>query len=158
MSEVHCKWCGQTYEQHDAERSAFDPVPKMPCLGLRDGFVAWPDRPLTYSPPLPLNQLAAEIHEINVSKGFDFDATDPRAVTEKLCLVHSELSEALEELRDGNPERVVNGKPEGVGAECIDVLVRTLHILHKRGVDIDALMRAKLEFNKGRGYLHGRKF
>lgn len=105
-----------------------------------------------------LNELAAEIHEINVSKGFDFDATDTRAVTEKLCLVHSELSEALEELRDGNPERVINGKPEGVGAECIDVLVRTLHILHKRGIDIDALMRAKLEFNKGRGYLHGRKF
>ena len=105
-----------------------------------------------------LNELAAEINTINEAHGFDFDASDPKAVTVALCLIHSELSEALEELRSGGIERVENGKPEGPATEIIDAVIRELHLLHKMGVDIDALLRRKLEFNKGRPFKHGRKF
>lgn len=105
-----------------------------------------------------LNELAAEINTINEAHGFDFDANDPLQVTRALCLIHSEISEALEELRSGSGERIENGKPEGLGVEVIDGIIRSLHLLHKRGIDIDAVLRQKLEFNKSRPFKHGRKF
>lgn len=105
-----------------------------------------------------LNELAAEIHDINVSHGWDFDASDDDAFATKVALIHAELSEALEERRDHAADRVENGKPEGVGPELADVLIRTLHLMHKLGVDIDGTVRAKVAYNRTRSFRHGRAF
>lgn len=33
-----CMWCGKTYEDHEVTRRDEEPVPMVPCLGLRSGF------------------------------------------------------------------------------------------------------------------------
>ena len=122
-----------------------------------------------------LNELAKEIHENAVEHGW-WD--EPRSFGEVDALCHSELSEALEEHRDGRPmvyvlnlsgdDKVVprleedtdkfNGrKPEGVAVEMADCIIRILDWCGKEGIDIDKIIRLKMEYNKTRPYRHGGK-
>lgn len=130
-----------------------------------------------------INQLAKEVHENAVKHGF---WEKPPSLPEALCLIHSELSEALGEFRKGKPlvygtcafaaeecqysgvcDRVghpegdgkMDGpcKPEGVAVELADVLLRTLDLMAALGVDVDAVVMAKHRYNLGREYMHGGK-
>jgi hypothetical protein len=49
------------------------------------------------------------------------------------------------------------GKPEGVAVEMIDCIIRILDWCGKEGVDVDALLVMKHEYNKTRPYRHGGK-
>ena len=66
---------------------------------------------------------------------------------EKIALIHSELSEALNAYRQGN----VHGK-DGVNEEMADVLIRILHFCGIYGIDIEKEVRKKLERNEGRDW------
>lgn len=122
-----------------------------------------------------LNELAKEIHQTAVEHGW---WENPPSFGEVVALCHSELSEALEEYRKGRPMAYVldldgddeavprleqdisafNGrKPEGKAVEMIDCVIRVFDYLAYEGVDVDALMRAKMEYNKTRPYRHGGK-
>lgn len=35
-----CAWCGRTLEEHEERRAPNAPVPRVPCLLLKTGFVA----------------------------------------------------------------------------------------------------------------------
>jgi len=35
-----CRWCGETYAQHQEKRGPHEPDPRMACLGLRRNFLA----------------------------------------------------------------------------------------------------------------------
>ena len=48
-------------------------------------------------------------------------------------------------------------KPEGVAVEMIDCIIRILDWCGKEGVDVDALLAMKHEYNKTRPYKHGGK-
>lgn len=130
-----------------------------------------------------LNDLAREIHQIAVEHGWWSPAP---SFGEVVALCHSELSEALEEYRAGRPmvwsectesdygtcciaddcEHWRNGacklnyiskKPEGIAVEMADCLIRILDWAGHDGVDIDAIVRAKMEYNKTREHRHGGK-
>ena len=48
-------------------------------------------------------------------------------------------------------------KPEGIAVEMIDCIIRILDWCAKEGVDVDAILTAKHEYNKTRPYRHGGK-
>lgn len=104
-----------------------------------------------------LNALSKEIHENAAKHGW---WEDERNFGETIALCHSELSEALEEERAGNP--VVwcgeNGKPEGTYVELIDCIIRILDYLGHVNADAEAIIREKMAFNEGRPYKHGKRF
>lgn len=134
-----------------------------------------------------LNELSKEIHEIAIEHGW-WDKKP--SFGEIIALCHSELSEALEEYRNGrpmlyypcgaggvcceddgqahcgsrpyNPEHpevcpVQSDKPEGVAVEIADCIIRILDWCGHDGVDIDDIIRRKIEYNRTRPYRHGGK-
>ena len=117
---------------------------------------------------MTVNEFAKEVHENAVAHGWWETA---RSFPEVAALIHSEVSEALEEWRDGNPaiygccgipgcdkdEKTGTCKPEGVAVELCDAIIRILDYLAYMGVDVEAVLMAKHEYNKGREYRHGGK-
>ena len=106
-----------------------------------------------------LLKLADEIYTTAYEKGWWEEGERNHA--EMIALMHSELSEALEELRKGYDPTYVyyreDGKPEGVGMELADTIIRILDYCYFAGIDMDSMMREKMEFNKTRSYRHGGK-
>jgi NTP pyrophosphatase (non-canonical NTP hydrolase) len=104
-----------------------------------------------------------------------------RNFAEVLALIHSEVSEALEAWRDGMPINVSFSqhkdgtvcrddemcgselgtsdptKPIGVPSELADIIIRVLDVCGKEKIDIEQAVRLKVNYNKTRPYLHGRK-
>lgn len=102
-----------------------------------------------------MNDLAKEIHKNAVEHGW-WD--EPRGFGEIVALCHSELSEALEEYRANRPMIWCDeDKPEGIAVEMADCIIRILDWAGREGVDMDAVIRDKREYNKMRPYRHGGK-
>jgi NTP pyrophosphatase (non-canonical NTP hydrolase) len=106
-----------------------------------------------------MNQLAVEIEAWADRKGWNKDLV----LSAQVANLHTEISEAWEEIRNNhainevyyNPEKPE--KPEGFGVELADLIVRTLHICGHYGIDIDALVELKMAYNEKRPYRHGGK-
>lgn len=100
-----------------------------------------------------LNQLAADIREINRANGWN--VTEPHQWADKykvpaiLALIHSEVSEALEAFRGDDKANFEE--------ELADVIIRVLDCAGGLDFDIDAAVLSKMEKNRGRGYRHGGK-
>ena len=99
--------------------------------------------------------MTSEIREVNEANGW-FDTE--RSFGDDIALLHSEVSEAYEAWRQwGTRDATHAGKPEGVGSELADVLIRTLDTAYRAGVDLEAEYRRKIAFNRTCGYHHGGK-
>lgn len=48
-------------------------------------------------------------------------------------------------------------KPEGIATEMVDCLIRILDWCGKEGVDVEAVLAQKHEYNRTRPYRHGGK-
>lgn len=109
-----------------------------------------------------LAEMTAEVERVNRDLGWhDVDVS----FGDLIALAHSELSEALEAFRDhglGDMTGIYsacsgNPKPEGVGSELTDVLIRLLDMCGRYGIDLESEYRRKVDFNKTRPYRHGGK-
>lgn len=83
-----------------------------------------------------------QVRELTDAKGFS--ASESR-IWEMLALIHTEVSEATQAYKKGEPQGAV-------GEELIDALIRILHLLSALGLDADALFEAKMKKNWERPY------
>lgn len=123
-----------------------------------------------------LNEIANQIHAVNKEKGF-WDKE--RNVGELLMLVVTELAEALEAHRKGEMVdkdlikrlSVVYPQVEEYNNsyftayikdkfedEIADAFIRLFDLCGGLGIDIDTHIRMKVEYNKSRERLHGKKY
>ena len=102
-----------------------------------------------------INTLSQQVHANAVAKGFwDSDRNDG----ELIALMHSELSEALEGLRHGNPPSDHIPEFTAVEEEMADLLIRVMDAAAGKGWRLGEALVAKIEFNRGREYRHGKRF
>lgn len=142
--------------------------------------------------------LGNNIAHVNIANGWDTSREmiadpmlyDPRHIVAhkvaELGLISTEVSEAIEEVRDGHAmtetyysykpmppslavefasgaeaqehwESTQTPKPEGVPSELADVVIRALDIANAYGVDLGAAVIEKLNYNATRGTRHGGK-
>ena len=130
-----------------------------------------------------LTEFAKEVHQNAVDHGWWEKEV---SFGEVVALCHSEISEALEQYRQGMPlvyniciknglpcigaecvhfddftlscsKQQETDKPEGVAVELADCILRILDYCGKEGIDIEKILLDKHEYNKSRPYRHGGK-
>ena len=129
-----------------------------------------------------LNYLSKQIHENAKSKGF-YDKE--KNTGEMLCLIHSEVSEALEADRKNFYTNISEIKLKGLadanfGAsfcqedvfkdfftncvkntfedELADVIIRVLDLCAFKNIDIESHIKAKMRYNSSRELMHGKNY
>lgn len=123
-----------------------------------------------------ISEIVTRAHDNAVKHGFWDPAPEFGTA---IALIHSELSEALEEMRAGNKIRpgapvpmlyysgggyVATGptkactKPEGVAVELADAVIRIADLCGHLGIDLEAAIALKMEYNETRPFKHGKQF
>ena len=122
---------------------------------------------------MEINYLSQEIHKNNKAKGF---YETEKNIGEMLCLIHSEVSEALEADRKGKYTtanvQVLNGfimnemfltdfkigVKDTFEDELADIMIRVMDLAAFKGIDLEAHIEAKMRYNSMREYKHGKKY
>jgi NTP pyrophosphatase (non-canonical NTP hydrolase) len=116
-----------------------------------------------------LNELSKQIHDDCIEKGW-YTEKDVLNIGERLCLIHSEVSEALEADRKNQycnlPELLKDLTVEGKYSdrdfqhhfrsyfkgrfeeEMADIIIRTLDMCAYKGIDIESFIAIKMRWNK----------
>jgi len=103
-----------------------------------------------------LPSIQKEVHRLAIEKGW---YETERTIPELLCLIHSEISEALEEYRNGNDKFRIEdgGKPSGLPIELADAIIRICDMAEYLGFDLENAVVAKHAYNRTRPHRHGGK-
>ena len=130
-----------------------------------------------------INELAKKIHENAIAKGLYENEIN---IGEKLCLVHSEVSEALEAVRKDHYTKLekdwhIDGMADhnyGITFyddetfkthfehsvkntfedELADTIIRVLDLCAYMNINIESHIKAKMRYNSTRPHKHGKNF
>jgi NTP pyrophosphatase (non-canonical NTP hydrolase) len=126
-----------------------------------------------------INKLAKEVHQNAIDKGF-FEKE--KNIGEMLCLIHSEVSEALEaDRKDKYADNHYTQEMEAYGYdwqnseisftssfeknikntfedELADVMIRVMDLAAYKGIDLEFHIHQKMQYNKTRQKYHGKKY
>ncbi|MFA5144661.1 MAG: hypothetical protein WC723_01450 [Candidatus Omnitrophota bacterium] len=95
-----------------------------------------------------INDFIKECHRIAKEKGW---WEEERNEGELIALMHSELSEALEAMRNRHAEAAI-------AEELADCCIRIFDYCGAKNIDLEGALLKKIEYNKTRPYRHGKKF
>ncbi|MDC0975470.1 hypothetical protein OAS23_00620 [Alphaproteobacteria bacterium] len=101
---------------------------------------------------LGLNECAKDCHEAAVKGGWWHDnegKKKERNVGELLCLIHSEISEAMEGARKGLMDTHLKHKSM-MEVELADAIIRIFDLAESKGFNLGETIYEKLEYNKSR--------
>ncbi len=122
-----------------------------------------------------INKLAKQIHETAKAKGF---YNPPPTIAEKIALIHSEVSEALEADRDNRHTPIPQVTLQAMHLvpndhykhqfgqnikntfedELADIMIRVMDLAAYKNIDLESHIRAKMRYNTLREYKHGKKY
>ena len=125
-----------------------------------------------------LTELSKEIHETAKSKDFYNDPENPWSFPKAIALIHSEVSEALQADRKGQPlpipeyfEKRIEGKTDKLYTEMYEAIIkdtvpqelagaiiRILDLCAYLEIDIQKFIDLEVRFNKLRPHKHGKKY
>jgi NTP pyrophosphatase (non-canonical NTP hydrolase) len=92
--------------------------------------------------PVGLNQKMELVRALADGKGF---SSSRERIWEMLALIHTEVSEATEAYKKGEPV-------EHVGEELTDAIIRILHLMSSLDLDAEKLFEEKMKRNWERPY------
>ncbi len=101
------------------------------------------------------NAMAKTIHENAVEHGW---WESERNAGEAIALMHSELSEALEAAREGNPPDEHLPQFDSMTVELADTIIRIMDFAQGMGLPLGEALEAKVAFNRTRPHKHNKEF
>ncbi len=100
---------------------------------------------------LTITEMVELCYSNSKEKGF-WEAS--QNISEKVMLVVTELAEAVEAYRNG----IVKGEKDCFAEEIADAMIRICDIAGYLEIDLEKEITDKMDYNKSRPYLHGKKF
>ncbi len=89
-----------------------------------------------------LNLKMQEVRALADGKGF---SSNPERIWEMLALIHTEVSEATDAYKKGEPM-------EHIGEELTDAIIRILHLMSALDLDAEKLFQEKMKKNWDRPF------
>ncbi len=141
---VVCKTCLEEIAELDKSEADFKAYRRaLKCFGKPLDLLAY-----------VLNRFQKDIYETAQDKGWREKEIETGTA---IALMYSELSEALEADRKGNPPDDKIPEFTGLEAELADAIIRIFDFAQARRLNVIGAMLAKAEYNKTRSHRHGGK-